>query len=123
MSIKALMGTQQDIFFRSSFADPTAYKELFPKFLAHESQTSEELAKGLWTNFEKNGYRAIRDRPILILANKTGLVLDPIFFSERVSIGSLFQITASAKNANEVFGRFGLAFESYVNDMFRRVYW
>jgi hypothetical protein len=124
VSIKALVGTQQDIFFQpATFAAATAYKELFPKFLVHESQSPEQLAEGLWTGFEKHGYRAIRERPILVTANKTAVVLDPIFFGERISIGPLFQITAQAgRGANEVFGRFGSAFEDYVNDMLHRVY-
>src|SRR5262245_16627698 len=52
------------------------------------------------------------------------VILDPTFFSEKVSIGPLFHLLTHARDgkANEIFGAFGLAFEDYAIGILRRMY-
>jgi hypothetical protein len=107
-----------------TFAGTTAYRDLFPSYLARESQTPEALTAALWDGFAERGYRELRERPILILADGRAVILDPNFFSEKISVGPLFHLLAQARGgkANELFGAFGLAFEDYANAILRRMY-
>jgi hypothetical protein len=112
------------IFNAGSVANATAYRELFPTYLARESQTPDELAVALWDGFAERGYRDLRERPILVLADGRAVILDPTFFCEKISVGPLFHLLARARGgkANEIFGAFGLAFEDYANSILRRMY-
>jgi hypothetical protein len=47
----------------------TAYRDLFPAYFERESQTPEKLAVALWDDFAGRGYRDLRERPILALAD------------------------------------------------------
>jgi hypothetical protein len=102
----------------------TALCDVFPKYFALEAQSPEELACSLWDDFEKRGYRALRERPIMITADARAIILDPTFYTEKASVGPLFHVLGAAKGrkGNEVFGKFGLAFEDYVTAMLRRMY-
>jgi len=112
------------VFNARTVASTTAYRDLFPAYLARESQTPEALAAALWDGFAERGYRDLRERPILVLADGRAVILDPTFFSEKISIGPLFHLLArtSGGKANEIFGTFGLAFEDYANGILRRMY-
>jgi hypothetical protein len=91
--------------------------------MASESQTPEELAVTLWDGFAERGYRDLRERPILALANGHTVIIDPVFFSEKISVGPLFHLLPNAPGkANEIFGAFGLAFEDYANAILQRMY-
>lgn len=107
-----------------SVAGATAYREIFPTYLALESQTPEQLARSLWEDFDTRGYRAVRERPILTLANRRAVILDPAFYCERISVGPLFHLIANAKGGkpNEIFGAFGDAFEDYATGILQRMY-
>jgi len=117
-------GSEGPIFASRSVGAATAYREIFPVFLALESQSPDQLAESFWKGFEKNGYRALRERPIMVTDDGRAIILDPTFFSEKISIGPLFQILAHAEKgrANEIFGAFGLAFEDYASDILKRMY-
>jgi hypothetical protein len=112
------------VFNARTVAATTAYRDLFPAYLARESQTPEALTAALWDGFAKRGYRDLRERPILVLADGRAVILDPTFFSEKVSVGPLFHLLAGARGGkdNEIFGAFGLAFEDYTNAILRRMY-
>jgi hypothetical protein len=111
------------VFNARTVAGTTAYCDLFPAYLVRESQTPEQLAAALWDGFAERGYRELRERPILILADGRAVILDPAFFSEKISVGPLFHLLgARADKANEIFGSFGLAFEDYANSFLRRMY-
>lgn len=112
------------VFNARTVAGTTAYRDLFPAYLARESQTPEVLTAALWHGFAERGYRDLRKRPILVLADGRAVILDPTFFSEKISVGLLFHLLAQARGgkANEIFGAFGLAFEDYANTILRRMY-
>jgi hypothetical protein len=117
-------GKDGPLFVSQIVAAATTYKDIFPKFFALESQTPEQLADSFWNNFEKSGYKTLRERPIMIVADGRGMVLDPTFFIERVSIGALFHIVKgkTRSESNRIFAAFGDAFEEYVADMLKRMY-
>jgi hypothetical protein len=102
----------------------TAYRDVFPKFIELESQSPEQLATSLWDNFGTLGYRSLRERPIMIAADGRGIILDPTFFIERVSIGALFHLAKGRKRSEslKVFTAFGDAFEAYAADILKRMY-
>ena len=85
-----------------------------------ESQTPEELALSFWANFDALGYKKLRERPIMMTTDGRGMILDPTFFVERVSIGPLFHV--AKEKGLEIFGAFGDAFEEYVADILKRMY-
>jgi hypothetical protein len=112
------------MFVTQTIAAATTYRDIFPKFFALESQSPEELATTFWSNFDTAGYRTLRERPIMVAADGRGMILDPTFFIERVSIGALFHI-AKGKGRVEslrVFTAFGDAFEEYASDILKRMY-
>jgi hypothetical protein len=102
----------------------TAYKGVFPIYQTLEAQTPEDLATSLWSDFERTGYRAIRERPVLNVTGGRSIILDPTFYSERLTVGPLFHLLTNTtpQKANEIFGAFGYAFEDYANDTLRRMY-
>jgi hypothetical protein len=102
----------------------TAYRDLFPVYFERESQTPEELTAALSGDFAGRGYRDMRERPILALADGRAAILDPTFFGEKIAIGPLFHLLPRTLGgrANEIFGAFGLAFEDYANAILRRMY-
>jgi hypothetical protein len=55
------------------------------------------------------------------MANGHAVILDPVFFGEKISVGPLFHLLPGG-NANKVFGAFGKAFEDYANGILRRMY-
>jgi hypothetical protein len=112
------------MFVTQTIAAATTYRDIFPKFFALESQTPEELATTFWSNFDTTGYRTLRERPIMVAADGRGMILDPTFFIERVSIGALFHVAKGKGKAEslKVFTAFGDAFEEYANDILKRMY-
>jgi hypothetical protein len=114
------------LFVTQTVAAATAYREILPTYFALEAQTSARLATALWDDFDRKGYRPLRDRPIMVLEDGRGMILDPTFYSERISIGPLFHLVAGAAarrgKDNQIFGAFGNAFESYAIDILRRMY-
>lgn len=104
------------------------------RYLSLDSQTAEELRVALWKNrtdatgltgAEDYNYRPFRDRPILRAADGRSIVLDPVFYSEKSSVGPLFAIVnalGKRKRANTVFGAFGDGFEAYALDLLKAMY-
>lgn len=111
------------VFNARTVADATAYRDIFSAYMASESQTPEELAVTLWDGFTEREYRDLRERPILALADGRAVIIDPVFFSEKISVGPLFHLLkVRGGKANEIFGAFGMAFEDYANGILRRMY-
>ena len=110
------------VFNARTVAGTTAYRDLFPRI--SRANPTEALTATLWDRFAERGYRELRERPILTLADGCAVILDPAFFSEKISVGPLFHLLAQARGgkANEIFGAFGLAFEDYANSILRRMY-
>ncbi len=114
--------TTGPLFISRTVAAETGYSEVFPRYFAMESQSPEDMAQSLWTNFETVEYRALRERPIMIVEDGRGMILDPTFFVERLSIGPLFHVAKGHPNSNMLYSAFGEAFEEYATDFLRRMY-
>jgi hypothetical protein len=104
-------------------------EELFRKFLELQSATSEELTVAFWlrvqeepTGFDyKYSLKPVRERPILKAGDGRMIVLDPVFFAEKATVGPLFHVLCQT-NHNRLFSAFGDAFEAYVGNILRQVY-
>jgi hypothetical protein len=107
-------------------ASATAYREIFKTYFALESQTPDQFAASVPNDFNAHGYIALRERPVIIFENGRALIIDPVFYSERISIGPLFHLTAKARGDRArslaIFSAFGKAFEDYSNSILRRMY-
>jgi len=122
------------IFDSNTLGTSTPYAEVIQKYLALESQTIDELRDTLWGDGIKNikafedvppyDYRPLRERPILRSSEGRGIILDPIFFSERASVGPLFLLSKNKpeNKANDIFNAFGKSFENYASDILRRMF-
>jgi hypothetical protein len=104
-------------------AAATPFRDVFPRDAFLESQTADELAASVWIEDRFAGYRALRERPLLRTDDDRTIVIDPVFYSERASVGPLFHLLGrgvSKKKANQIFGAFGKAFEDYTADLLKR---
>lgn len=103
--------------------------DLFQKYFSIESLSPDDLKTALRRKPPKDGvgfeseydFKSIRERPILRAVDGRMIILDPVFFSERASVGPLFQLLRDENN-NNLFSAFGYAFEDYVGGSFRRIY-
>lgn len=112
------------LFVTKTVAGTTTYGGVLSRFLDVVAQAPARLATTLWDDFERTGYRPLRERPVFVAESGCGMILDPTFFLECISSGPLFRVLAgkNKKKANEIFGAFGKAFEKYANDILRRMY-
>ncbi len=122
------------LFNANSFADGTKYKEVFQKYISLESQDSTHLRRALWGttndqaliddhNLPAFDYKPFRQKPILRADDGRAVIMDPIFYGEKFSVGPLFLLTGKYPGKqNELFGAFGRAFEEYACDILRRMY-
>jgi hypothetical protein len=106
---------------------------LLTTYLALESQTADELRDALWGHLQdvtcpeeasRYNYKALRRRPILRASDGRAIIIEPVFYAERASVGPLFLIIegVSQANSNQVFSAFGHAFEEYIWSLMRRMY-
>lgn len=60
----------------------------------------------------------------MVTTDGRGMILDPTFFIERISIGALFHVVKGKTHAKALtaFTAFGDAFEEYATDILRRTY-
>ena len=120
------------IFSAKTFADSTPLRDVFQKYIVFESQSIEEFKSALWGSTDKlkvqeeraYDYLSIREKPILRAEDNRAIILDPIFYSEKASIGPLFILTKDKTHgkANEVFSAFGKAFENYSCDILNKMF-
>ncbi|MBC8263560.1 MAG: hypothetical protein H8E47_05490 [Anaerolineales bacterium] len=122
------------IFDSNLLGESTPYRGVLQKYITLESQTADELRDALWGQVKRDAnndqdappydYRALREKPILRAGDGRAIILDPVFYSEKASIGPLFLLTKkkSGDEANEIFGAFGNAFESYACDILKRMF-
>ena len=47
-----------------------AYKDIYPKFFALESQGPEQLATSFWQDFDKAGCKVLRGRPMMVTVRR-----------------------------------------------------
>ncbi|WP_128946912.1 hypothetical protein [Bradyrhizobium zhanjiangense] len=117
-------GPDGPLFVAHTVAASTTYKDIFPKFFSLESQTPEQLRISFWRDFDKAGYKVLRERPIMVAADGRGMILDPTFFIERISTGALFHVAKGKGRGDSmrIFSAFGDAFEDYVAETLGRMY-
>ena len=116
-------GALNSVFNRNTVGTQTAFNPELAQYISLFSQTPDQLSEALWKDFDKNDFKALRERPIAALADGQTIILDPIYYIERLSIGPLFLISnLDRKNSNRVFGAFGEAFEDYANASLGRMY-
>ena len=112
---------------------PEPMKEPFDRYIERESQTISELREALSKTRVDGEAKAedpfdekpLRDRPILRIADGSGIILDQVFYADRASVGPLFilaEVLGKHSRVNTLFGAFGGAFERYVNGLLRSMY-
>ena len=107
-----------------------SYGQVFGKYLSLECQTEDELKNALWGNnndisgnFDDIAYNylPLREKPIFHKkVDGRAIILDPLFYSEKASIGPLFLLPSNSRE--KAFTAFGKAFEDYVCDILTRMF-
>jgi len=79
------------VFDPQSFWTSTAIpKAVWDRYLAHDSQTPDQLREGFWRDDDANGihawnppgsYKPLRERPILVVDEHRAVVVDPVFLT------------------------------------------
>jgi hypothetical protein len=108
----------------------TEYAAVFKAYQAHQIWKLDDLRERLWPgnrppNFfdAASGFslRPLRERPIIALDDGRGVIPDPLLLADSYMVGPLFQLLG-VRDANEVFGHFGDAFEEYAGDILDEVF-
>ncbi len=113
-------------------ASASHVQPLIDTYLALESQVADELRDALWglkhvTRWEDArhyNYKPLRRRPILRASDGRAIIMEPVFYGERASVGPLFLLTEGVPRAksDQIFSAFGHAFEEYAGSLLRRIY-
>jgi hypothetical protein len=109
-------------FFGTTYARETTAHTKFEEFLSVSAQNPDALAYGLWQDFNKVGFKAVRERPILRTSSGQCIGLDPSFFVDYFTISPLFKVVGASRSPRKVFAAFGLAFEDYAVSILKRLY-
>lgn len=118
---------------KRTLGDTTKIPEKINMYVRLESQTLEELRLSLWDsksadeinedNMGSLNNRPIREKPMYSAPDGRTVVMDPIYFHERVLTSPMFHmIPLKRKTSNEIFAAFGYAFEDYCCDILERMY-
>jgi len=115
------------VFNPKTVSSTTQFAKEIDAFLRLESQSAAELDRSLAKTFKAQGYRAIRDRPVLRLEDGRAVILDAQMFYEKIAVGPLFHANSHAEklksgSVNRLFGAFGDAFERYADDALKRMH-
>jgi hypothetical protein len=103
-------------------------KDILQTYLNMESQSIEQMNQSLWMNYNidiaqkipEYDYRKLRERPFFVAVDGRSIIIDPIFYSEKASIGPLFHVLD--KIGEDIFSSFGYAFEDYTKDFLNRMF-
>ena len=108
----------------------TLYGSALKKFINLESQTVDELKPALWGNTTASNldnsaipdfnYLPIREKPIFRTKDGRAIILDPVFYAEKMTVGPLFLLPREKRE--EAFTCFGKAFEDYVCSILGRMF-
>ena len=108
-----------------------ALRAVFTKYLELESCTADAFRDALGGPIGENedtaqrnlDYRVLRRKPILRTADGRVIVIDPVFFSEKLFAGPLFCLVGrKGANADKLFSAFGKAFEAYASRILESIY-
>ena len=113
---------RDDPFFSEKYADMTELATEFRIFLRQTSQTPDELRASLEEGFERNGLKAVREKPILATPAGLYVILDAAYFVDHFTLSPLFKVISSSRQVERVFSAFGEAFEDYVIEILERRY-
>lgn len=116
------------LFDANAIGASTPFTDTLQRFIKLESQTADELRQALWGEEKPNqelhvkdyDYRPLREKPILRSIDGRAITLDPVFFSEKASVGPLFLLPEQVRP--RAFAGFGHAFEAYSGDMLERMF-
>lgn len=122
LMLKACDQPKDGFLFGETYAAGTEFANQFKVFLKQTTQSPPELKAGLEKDFVKNGFKAIRERPILAAPGRHFVILDPVYFVDHFMLSPLFKVISSVKQPKGVFAAFGDAFEDYVIEILERCY-
>lgn len=117
------------LFNLNELVNMSSYGQVIKKYLDIESQIANELKVALRGNtiFDSNDmltsdfkYLPIREKPVYSTYDGRAIILDPVFFSEKMTVGLLFLLPKEKRE--KAFTDFGKAFEDYVCDMLNRMF-
>jgi hypothetical protein len=117
------------LFDANTIGRSTPYAEALRRYIRLESQTTKEVRTALWgADPEVNttepipeyDYRALREKPILRSEDGRAIILDPVFFSEKASIGPVFLLRREQRQ--RALSDLGKAFETYSCDVLGRMF-
>lgn len=106
-----------------------SYGHVIKKYFDVECQTADELKAALWGNVALDlrnlitsdfNYRPIREKPVYYTNDGRAIILDPVFFSEKMTVGPLFLLPKEKRE--KAFTDFGKTFEDYVCDILKRMF-
>jgi hypothetical protein len=128
-------GSAATIFDANTFGETTRKPESFQRFLTLESQTLPELRHALWGEAEGATilrqalplyeYRRLREKPLFRASDGRTICSDPVFMSDKLSIGPFFHalpLYALEGRTNRFFASFGRVFERYIQQLLRRIF-
>ncbi len=122
LMMKVLDKPTDGYFFRPTYASQTTFNDKFNGFLTAATQDAASLAHGLWDDFDKAGFRSLRERPVLLTSSGQCVVLDPTFFIDYFTVSPMFKVLCGSRPDKEVFAAFGGAFEDYAISILQRIY-
>jgi hypothetical protein len=118
-------------FYTSVPAGNEALRSVFSKYLELESSGAERFRKELDATKPANeydarlkfDYRILRRTPILRTKDGRVIVIDPVFFSEKLFAGPLFCLLGrKGADPDRLFSAFGKAFEEYSSKILGTIY-
>lgn len=121
------------VFNVNTISQRTFHADQIDIFLQREALHLEEFYIGLWNdiNLEEVNPTAIgpmntqilRSKSIYTTSDGRAVILDPVYFHERVLVSPIFQLNqGDKKNSNLIFSAFGEAFEDYCCSILNRMY-
>ncbi len=121
--------TNPGLFNMNELVNRPSYGHVIKKYLDVESQTADELKTAIWghTALDLNNsltsdfnYLPIREKPVYHTNDGRAIILDPVFFSEKMTVGPLFLLPKEKRE--KAFTDFGKTFEDYVCDVLKRMF-
>ena len=108
--------------------DNVSSKDVLNKYFEIDCQNAQELRIAIWgeafnliDKIPDYNYRPMREKPIFKAEDGRAIILDPVFYSERLSIGPIFLLLNKACGS-EIFNYFGYAFEDYGKDILNNMF-
>ncbi|HCR71468.1 MAG TPA: hypothetical protein DIW23_08505, partial [Anaerolineae bacterium] len=106
-----------------------SYGHVMKKYLTNESQDASEIKTLIWKSSTTDirdskipdfNYLPIREKPVYYTQDGRAIILDPVFFSEKMTVGPLFLLSKEVRDT--AFTWFGKAFEDYVCNILNRMF-